>query len=321
MQQMLLWQVTGDVPKRLDKGALDLEKRLEDWIERDPGLLQSGLTIVGRQIPLEGGTLDLLALDPQGRWVVIEIKKGPVRRETVAQAVDYASCIARTPYQQLSEKLGSYLQGRGAALQELLEQRGAQEDADSEQRDVAMYAVGTGKDPGLDRMVEFLSRFEVPITVVSYDVFQTDGGQHILVRELAEAEAMPPSKPRTTVGQICQLAESQGIGDQFRKIFDAATRHGMFARPYTRSIMYTPPSNRTRVLLTVQALKSAAGLLSWYVYPPGFAEFYPVTEEQAESLLGPDGWRESTSAEVDGFIARLDQLFDIIAKHEAEPEE
>lgn len=321
MQQMLLWQVTDDGPQHLSKGSIDLEQHLEDWIERDPSLLQSGLTIVGRQITLQGGTLDLLALDPQGRWAVIEIKRGWVRRETLAQALDYASCIATMPYAQLTEKLGRYLQDRGKSLPDVPGLRGADEDAESTQRDVVMYAVGTGKDPGLDRIVEFLSGFQVPINVVSYQVFQLAAGQHILVRELTEAEAVPPSKARITVEQVCQLADTEGIGKQFRKILQAATSHGLYPRPWKLSIMYTPPTNRTRMLFTVWATKKSPGSLLSYVGPAAFAEFYPVTHEEVESLLGPDGWRESTAAEVDEFIAGLDRLFEIVAQHEAESEQ
>jgi RecB family endonuclease NucS len=40
--------------------------------------------VVGRQIDLEGGRLDLLAIDPQGRWTIIEIKRGTLRREAIA---------------------------------------------------------------------------------------------------------------------------------------------------------------------------------------------------------------------------------------------
>ena len=52
MRQMLLWQVTDETPQKLTRGGIDLEAHLEDSIERDPSLLQSGLTIVGRQISL-----------------------------------------------------------------------------------------------------------------------------------------------------------------------------------------------------------------------------------------------------------------------------
>lgn len=65
---------------------IDLEGYLKTWIERDPALLQSGLTIVGRQEPVEVGRLHLLPLGRQGRSVVIEITLGGVRRQVVAQA-------------------------------------------------------------------------------------------------------------------------------------------------------------------------------------------------------------------------------------------
>ena len=321
MRQMLLWQVTDETPKRLNRGGIDLERHLEDWIERDPGLLQSGLTIVGRQITLEGGTLDLLALDPQGRWVVIEVKRGRVRRKTIAQAVDYASCIASMPYGELAEKLGSYLQNRATSLEALLDELGAEEDEDSGHREVVMYAAGTGKDPGLDRMVEFLSGFEVPITVVSYDVFQTEGGQHILVREVTEADAMPSTKPRVTVEQICREADREGIGDPFRRLLEAANKHSLYPRPWKHSIMYTPPWNHANTLFTVRSWQRADGLLRLYLETGAFGKFYPLTEDEAESLLGAAGWKRMANSDVDDFIAALDRLFELIAQHEAEAEE
>ena len=110
MSKIGLWHVkSGDVPHLLKEGYFDLEKQLEDWIENDPELLRSGLTIVGRQVYTESGPLDLLALDPLGRWVVIELKAGSVRRDTIAQVIDYSACIAEMPYQQLREKASEYL--------------------------------------------------------------------------------------------------------------------------------------------------------------------------------------------------------------------
>lgn len=321
MRQILLWQVTDDGPTRLTRGGIDLERHLEDWIERDPGLLQTGLTILGRQVSVEAGALDLLALDPQGRWVVIEIKRGAVRRETVAQALDYAACVATMPYHELSQRLGDYLRQHDTSLEALLEERAAEEDADSDERDVTMYLVGTGKDPSLDRMVEYLSAFEVPINVVSYDVFQLEGGQQVLVRELTEAEAKPPSRARVSVEQISRMADRAGIGERFRKILESSQRHDLFPRAYKQSIMYTPPSNRARMLFTVWAWTRADGSLRVYVGPEAFAEFYPVTADQVASLLGPDGLYWMGDSAVDQFVANLDRLFEIIAREEEESEE
>jgi RecB family endonuclease NucS len=79
-----LWQVVEDRLTRIPESVLNLEKSLEDWIAEDPPLLQAGLVVVGKQIDLEGGRLDLLAIDPQGRWTIIEIKRGTLRREAIA---------------------------------------------------------------------------------------------------------------------------------------------------------------------------------------------------------------------------------------------
>src|SRR5690242_4937243 len=102
-----LWGVGEAGPEKLSTGTIDPERRLEEWIERDPGLLDSGLVVVGRQMRLDAGPLDLLAIDPQGRWVIVEIKRGAVRRDAIAQVLDYASCLATMPYEQLAGKVNT----------------------------------------------------------------------------------------------------------------------------------------------------------------------------------------------------------------------
>jgi len=311
MRQIVLWQVAGDGPKKLNRGRIDLEEYLEEWIERDPGLLQVGLTIVGRQIGVEGGTLDLLALDPQGRWVAIEIKRGVVGRNAIAQALDYASSIASMPYEELSEKVNVYLSTQGTSLEALLEELGGEVNAEHEARDTVMFVVGTGRHGGIERMVDYLSgQFDVPINVVSYEVFEIEAGRPILVRELTESEARPPRRATLTVTEICAGADGAGIGKDFRTILEAAQRHGLYARPWRNAITYTPPFNRARALLSANAWTRADGLLGLWVGSEAFAEFYSVTAETAMSILGPQGWRRMTTSDVEEFVANLDRLFE-----------
>ena len=85
MAQLAAWSVDGQhgegtsqqpEPRRVERSHIALEKHLEDWIANDVTLIAEGLTLVGRQISIDDGRLDLLAIDSQDRWVVIEIKPG-----------------------------------------------------------------------------------------------------------------------------------------------------------------------------------------------------------------------------------------------------
>ena len=72
------------------------EKVLEDWLSANPDALVDGqaLMVIGRQVTTNLGTfIDLLALDRQGNTVVIELKRGRTPRDTLAQALEYASFV------------------------------------------------------------------------------------------------------------------------------------------------------------------------------------------------------------------------------------
>jgi Holliday junction resolvase-like predicted endonuclease len=120
---------------------------LESWIEHDPGLVQAGLVIVGRRVHTDAGRIDLLALDVQDRWVVIEIKRGSVRRDTLAQVIDYASVIAALPSGELRDIADRYLQGWGRTLACILDEREAEDSLDVGGRQVLLVVVGTAREP------------------------------------------------------------------------------------------------------------------------------------------------------------------------------
>ena len=50
-------------------------------------LIGEGLTLVGRQVSIDDGRLDLLAIDSRDHWVVIEIKPGMLDSGALAQAL------------------------------------------------------------------------------------------------------------------------------------------------------------------------------------------------------------------------------------------
>src|SRR5690242_20147115 len=98
---MPIWRVSSDGPTKLPETKLKeeklLEEHLEDWIIADPAILGESLLVIGRQvlIPDTKDRLDVLAVDPQGNSVVIELKRGKLRDPVDIQALRYASYMSK----------------------------------------------------------------------------------------------------------------------------------------------------------------------------------------------------------------------------------
>ncbi len=60
----------GETLNELPRSSLDLEARLQAWLERDISVLASDLLVVGREVPTDfGGSIDLLGVDAAGNSV------------------------------------------------------------------------------------------------------------------------------------------------------------------------------------------------------------------------------------------------------------
>jgi hypothetical protein len=66
-----------------------LEKDLEDVLCKYPELIEQGLSFLGRQVSLSGKFADILLKDRFGKKLIIELKKGVIKREHIAQLLDY----------------------------------------------------------------------------------------------------------------------------------------------------------------------------------------------------------------------------------------
>ena len=88
-----IWKL-GAKPERLDFTAMDQESRLEDLLADDLSIADPGWMLIGRQVHTDYGTIiDLLAVDAEGRLVVLELKRNQTPREVVAQLLDYGTWV------------------------------------------------------------------------------------------------------------------------------------------------------------------------------------------------------------------------------------
>ena len=301
MPTLGLWHIGESGPTRVQNAEVAVERDLEAWIERDPGLLERGLVIVGRQIRLESGPLDLLALDPQGRWVLIEIKRERLRREALAQAIDYAACLDSADPMWIREQCDAYLrrQGSESTLSALLEQRGRSLGGEDEGQGIVIYLVGTGIDTGLERMVTFMSsRAELAIRLVTFLPYQNPLGGLLLAREIHEAEendqrpARQASNSAPSAEEILTMGDENGVGDVMRTIHRAALEAGLHVRPWATSIMYAPQAAKKRCLLTVWAGRrpQMPGAARAYIAPETFERYFGITEQELAAAVGSTGY-------------------------------
>ena len=296
MRQLAVWSLEGkhadgasqqSQPKRVGRSQIGLERHFEDWIATDVTLIGDGLTLVGRQVSIDDGRLDLLAIDPQDRWVVIEIKPGLLDSGALEQAIYYASSIARLTADELHRKLEPRLGDFGdperlsATIKQLLER-------EEERRELALLLVGAGIHPGLERMNEFLDGFGVPISVVSFEVFQLDDGPQLLIREVMDEPVEAPPRRQFTVGAIRRWAVDVGVGEQFDRFVNIAQAAGLAVQPQRASVRIAPPTNRTRFLMYAQPHSGdSGGELLIHVGPKVFAEFFThVDEQEAVDAIG-----------------------------------
>lgn len=309
-----VWELSNEGPKRIDESQVDFEKELEGWILRDPALVQAGLEIIAQQLVFDGGRcrLDLLALDTQGRWVVIEIKKEMLLRETITQVLDYTACLSTMSEEEVIEKINPRSIGKSQSLRELLSERDALDSLSPKNRELSMIIIGTGKVPGLDSMVSFLTeRFSVPLSVITFNVFQSESGSQMLVRELNEPDIEKivdvKKKQALTIDELINLASNNGIGDQFKRLIEVGTKYEFYPRLGKSSIMFAPPANRTRCLFTIWTTPGRQKVKT-YIATSAFIEFFQLPSEKAKELLGEDGWRYMGDEEINKFSTTLSSI-------------
>ncbi|MYI18886.1 MAG: DUF91 domain-containing protein, partial [Acidimicrobiia bacterium] len=92
---------------------VEAEEMLEDVLVANPDMLMRGLRLVGRQLPVETGYVDLLGIDEDGRLVVFELKREKLTRDAVAQILDYCSHLEALPDSDLASLIAERSGKRG----------------------------------------------------------------------------------------------------------------------------------------------------------------------------------------------------------------
>lgn len=194
-----IWAIRDGRLQRVTAAEIDRERRLEDWIESHPDVLGERLLPIGRQIRTAfGGIVDVLALDSEGRCVLIELKRGKTPREIVGQALDYISWVHKLSDGDIRNLIEKNI-GRPFAdvYRERFGTRNPPSELNSDQR---MMIVCTDTDDATRRILDYLTeRHHMDVNVITLSYYKV-GDQELLARtwavDPAELEERISVEPR-----------------------------------------------------------------------------------------------------------------------------
>ena len=99
--------------KEVDFSQLGFRERrdIQEWVAANPSILDEDLLVIGKEFSGFDRTnerLDLLAVDTDGKLVVIELKRDDTGANAHWQAIKYASYLQRATAEQISAMLSDY---------------------------------------------------------------------------------------------------------------------------------------------------------------------------------------------------------------------
>lgn len=231
-----IWKL-GKTIDRVQFTPMPSEGQLEEIIAGDIGILDPALLLIGRQVPTAYGKfIDLLAMDGDGKLVVIELKRDRTPREVVAQLLDYASWVRLLGDEDIAGIFDTYLrkyypQQAGTSLDEAFCQRFGVTDMPETLNEGHELVVVAGElDDSTERIVNYLSdEYGAAINAVFFRFFR-DGDSEYLSRvwliDPGEAEVKMVER-RGDEPWNGEYYVSFGEGE--RRRWEDAMRHGYIA--------------------------------------------------------------------------------------------
>ena len=187
-----VWQISNGGLEEIEISMVEAGKKevddLENWLKNCPMILGQDILIIGEQTQTKSGPMDFLGIDQYGNLVVIELKRGMLPRESLTQAIDYASDVASWDVDNISEECLKYT---GQSLEDYLNENF--EDVDLEDliinKTQRILLVGFSVEESLQRMIEWLSsNYSVSINAIVLKYIQTKSGDELIARTMIISE-------------------------------------------------------------------------------------------------------------------------------------
>ena len=183
-----IWRL-GDRVEKVNFIPMPSEERLEAILTDDISILDPNLLLIGRQVPTSFGKfIDLLAMDADGKIIVIELKRNKTPREVVAQLLDYGSWVRGLEEENIADIFDTYQkkykpQSSGKSFDDTFCERfGVNEMPEALNDGHELLAVVSELDDSTERIITYLSDEYGAAINVAYFRFFKDGENEYLSR-------------------------------------------------------------------------------------------------------------------------------------------
>ena len=322
------------------------ESVLENWLESnsDDILEDSKLLIIGRQVTTNlGSIIDLLGIDREGNSVVIELKRDRTPRDTLAQALEYASFVEELDTSQLEEILQRYVSDEALNLASYHRNYFEldSDEAVSFNKEQRIVLVGQRITGEIRQTASFLRRKGMRVTCLEFSYFQANGGKHLLSYDIVVGKEPTKIKQITsgTLPLVSQESFMESLDSNGKDVFTPLLEYAA-ARSF--------PIHWGTKGLSINVDKNGVHVVVCYAYPPkavfkqsvytalvgrgGILSKLDVSESemqllwheaQATGLFQPAGRelkvlinRKFNNAEIQTLIDWLDKVATTIENHE-----
>jgi len=328
--EIKMWNIDDNVPRAIPSEKLDLESRLEEWIQTDPALVSSEIIIIGKQVKTEhGGFIDLLALDQDGNLVILELKRDKTPRDIVAQILDYGSWVEQLDSQQIQEIAEDYLgnQSLEVAFSEKFQVEALPEVLNERHR---MFIVASQLDAASERIVKYLSEsYNVDINVVTFSFFKTPSGEMLcrsfLLDELqvaGRAKRRSKRQPPKTWEEIEKLAIEKNVLPLYKKALSELETFFDSATPTLSGVTfsgYTGEPTKLKAIIGLRPEMSSEELgLTVKIYLDRLCGYLSCAEQDVREIIGAPYTKDQLKYHFG--VEKLDRLIDFIRQTRTNPQ-
>jgi len=181
-----MWRLNDGV-QRIAFSSMETEDKLEEILAMDISILDPSLLLIGRQVVTSHSTvIDLLAIDKDGKLVVIELKRNRTPREVVAQLLDYGSWVRGLQDSDIASIFDGYLKKyesnlSGMSLNEAFCKKFKMtEMPDSINENHELVIVAGELDNSTERIINYLSdEYGVAVNAVFFRFFKDEDREYL----------------------------------------------------------------------------------------------------------------------------------------------